>query len=59
MVEIPEHYIEIRIISLSGRELTDTRVKNIVEKYLKEMERALSDLSGESALLLSVSAPLQ
>jgi hypothetical protein len=44
MVAIPEHFVEIRIISRSGRELPEEEVKKIVEKHSKEIGQEISGL---------------
>ena len=49
MVEIPEHYVHVKIISLSGHEPPAEKVEEIVKKYVREIDREISALSRGSA----------
>jgi hypothetical protein len=47
MVEIPEHYVEVRIISRSGHELPAHLVERIMKKYADEINKELNALCDE------------
>ena len=49
MVTIPEHYIEVKIVSRSGHELPEGQVEEILKKYVEKINREISVLSDGSA----------